>query len=321
MEQVRRGVPFIVKIRTFVFHAIIFAIVLVADVFIFLFFARNATVACSELKRINDAPHSEIVYSGQPTGDDSFYYLKQQHVFGTKNINVSCDILMIAPGVTYGSNDIYFEGTLDGGTCAVSKNLAREYGLNIGDEMQVTGKEKAFKVARFITAQVGLDKEFKRDGIVILSYDGELLDRQYSYISFATDGDAYPSLINLVFINNWQNENVRNLFVYAAISFAAFCAVMAVCERFLFMSRKQDYKVLVSLGERAPKLFGLVWAENALKYVAPSAIAAAIYSYGLYGFGTMYLIPSLFLPCVGVLAVSLYTLISVRNYYKCPAKK
>ncbi len=321
MDRIKRGVPFVVKIRTFLFHAIIFAIILVADIFIFQFFSKNAAVAFSELKRINDAPHNEIVYSGQVTGEDSFYYLKQHHVSGSKDINVSCDILMIAPGVTYGSNDIYFEGTLSDGLCAVSKNLAHDYGLNIGDCVRFIGTDKQFKVDRFITAQTGIDKDFKRDGIVVVSYEEELLDKSFSYVSFTTDGDEYPSLINLEFINNWKEENIGNLWIYAAVSLAAFVAAMAVCERFLFMSRRQDYRVLVSLGESKGKLFWLIWAENAIKYILPSFVAAAIYSVGLSGFGLMYLIPALFLPCAGTLAVTLYTLFLVRRYYKCPVKK
>lgn len=321
MEQIKRGVPIVVKLRTFLFHAIIFAIILVVEIFVFQFFAKNAAVACSEVKRVNDAPHNEIVFSGQPTGSDYFYYLKQQHVSGTKNINVSCDILMIAPGETYGSNDIYFEGTLEEGTCAVSKNLAKEYGLGIGDVMKVTGAEKYFKVTRFIAAQAGIDKDFKRDGIVVLGYDKGLLNRQYSYVSFTTDGDAYPALISLVLIKNWKEENVKNLFIYAAISLAAFCAAIAVCERFLFMSRRQDYRVLVSLGKTSGRMFCIIWAENALKYLLPSFIVAAIYSSGLSCFGTMYLIPALFLPCAGILAITIYTLVLVRKYYKCPIKK
>lgn len=322
MERGNSGVPFVVKIRTYLFHIIIFAIVLIADVFIFQFFAENATVACSEIKRVNDAPHNEIVFSYEPTGDDSFYYIKQYHATGAKNINVSCDILMVTdPARTYKNNDIYFEGTLGGGACAVSGNLAREYGLNTGDVLKISGTDKTFKVERLITAQTGINKEYRHEGIVVLGYDGELLDKTYSYVSFTTDGDSYPSLIDLVYIGRWKEESSQDLLTYAGIALAAFCAAMAVCERFLFTSRRQDYRVLVSLGKSSPGLFGVIWAENALKYLLPPFVAAAIYSVWLAGFGTMYLITSLYLPCAAVAAITAYSLILVRRYYRCQVKR
>lgn len=320
MERTKFGVPIIVKLRTYLFHTIIALIVLVVDIFIFQFLAENATNACAEIKRVNDAPHNEIVFSNERTGEDSFFYLKQQHLVGTKNTNVSADILMVSPNTSYENNDIYFVGTLEIGTCAVSENLAREYGLRVGDSARISGTQTTFKVMRLITAQSGLDKEYLHEGIVILSYDESLLNKQYSYVSFTTDGDNYPSLISLIFIKDWKEENVQNLLIYAAIAFVAFGATMAVCEHFLFPSRKRDYRVFVTMGKTASKLFRCVWLENVLKYILPPLIAVAIYSVGLSCFGAMYVIPALCLVGFGILVVTAYSLIITRKLYKCQAK-
>lgn len=320
MERTKFGVPIIVKLRTYLFHTIIALIVLVVDIFIFQFLAENATNACAEIKRVNDAPHNEIVFSNERMGEDSFFYLKQQHLVGTKNTNVSADILMVAPNTSYENNDIYFVGTLESGTCVVSENLAREYGLRVGDNARISGTQTTFKVVRLITAQSGLDKEYLHEGIVILSYDESLLNRQYSYVSFTTDGDNYPSLISLIFIKDWKEENVQNLLIYAAIAFVAFGATMAVCEHFLFPSRKRDYRVLVTMGKTAAKLFRCVWLENVLKYILPPLITVAIYSVGLSCFGAMYAIPALCFVGFGILIITAYSLIITRKLYKCQAK-
>ncbi|MGN0814503.1 MAG: hypothetical protein ACI4MH_04640, partial [Candidatus Coproplasma sp.] len=59
------GIPFAVKLRTYLMHAIIALIALAVDVIIFQFFVGDATRACAELKRISDAPHNEIVYTAE----------------------------------------------------------------------------------------------------------------------------------------------------------------------------------------------------------------------------------------------------------------
>ena len=314
------GVPFVVKIRTFLFHAIIALIVLVVDVFVFQFLAENATYACSEIKRANDAPHSEIVFSYERTGEESFYYLKQHHVVGAKNINVNCDILMVLPDAEYKNNDIYFSGTLENGSCVVSANLAKQYGLNVGDRAKIVGTDTAFKIVGMLTAQSGLDKEYLHEGIIVTAYDGNMLDKQYSFISFTTDGDAYPSLISLVYIKDWKAESTNKILIYAAVAVAAFGLAMGVCERFLFSSRRRDYRILVGMGATKKRMLFYVWAENAVKYIFPSLLAAAIYSGGLSAFGAMYALPALFPSAVGILAVTVYSLLIIWRLFKCQAK-
>ena len=320
MEGAKGRIPFIVKIRTYLFHAVIVLIAAIVYIFLFQFLAQNVTYACSEIKRAGDAPHNEIIFSNVRTGEDSFYYLKQHHLVGMKNTNVSCDILMTAQDYSYEKNDIYFEGTLESGTCAVSENLVKGYGLKVGDSARISGTDKTFKVCRIITAQLGLDKEYKHDGIIILSYDESLLNRQYSFISFTTDGDEYPSLISLVFIEDWAKENINKVLIYAAVSVAAFVATLAVCEHFLFSSRRRDYLILASMGRRSKRLFADVFLENGLKYILPMIIISAIYSIGLSGFGAMYAIPVISFICVGILTLAVYSFFIIRKIYKCQVK-
>lgn len=310
----------IVKLRTYFIHAIIVLIVLVVDVFVFQFLAEAATGACAEIKRASDAPHSEIVFSSASFGEDSFYYLKQQHIVGTKNTNVSCDIFMIAPDRTYGQNDIYFRGSLESGTCAVSKNLARKYGLQIGDSARISGTDKTFVVSGYLTAQAGLDKDYLHEGIIVLSFDEELLERQYSFVSFATDGDEYPGLISLVFIEDWAAESARKLGGYAAAVLAVFVATTALCEWSLFFPRRRDYPVLVSLGRTTRGLFWDIWIENVFKYALPPAVLAAGYAALLSSFGAMYALPILCYIGINIICITVYSLILTRRFVACRAK-
>lgn len=316
VAYIKAGVPFPVKLRTYLLHLIIAVIALVVNILIFEFLMAGATFACAEIKRINDAPHNEIIFSGEINGEDSFYYLKQHHLVGSKNTNVSCDIFMVSPDTQYANNDIYFSGTLEKGTCAVSNNLAGKYGVNIGDTVKIVGIDKTLKVARLITAQSGIDKEYLHDGIAVIAYDEDLLSKQYSYVSFTTDGDEYHSLISLVFINDWINENVSTICIYSAIFLAALCGTMVVCELFLFTSRRKDYSVLVLIGCKAKSLFIKIWLENSLKYLVPVIIAVVSFLPQLICYGFMYALPAVF--CLGSAAViiTLYSLIKIWRLYK-----
>lgn len=314
--HIKSGVPLPVKLRTYKLHLIITLIALVVNVLVFAFLMANTTSACAEIKRINDAPHSEIVFANDKNGEDSFYYLKQHHLVGGKNTNVSCDIFMISSDIEYGHNDIYFSGTLTKGTCAVSKNLAGKYGVDVGDTVKIVGTDKTLKVARLITAQSGIDKEYLHEGIVVISFDEDLLSKQYSYVSFATDGDAYHSLISLVFIRNWMSENISTVCIAAAIFFAALCGTMVVCELFLFASRRRDYPILVSMGCKSKSLFIKIWLENALKYLTPVVISVLCFMPQLVCYGLMYAWPTIF--CLGSTAMvtTVYSLIKIWGLYK-----
>jgi hypothetical protein len=318
---VKCGIPFIVNLRKYLFHAIIVVFALIVDVILFQLLAEVATKSCAEIKRINDAPQSEIVYTGEPYGNESFYYLKQHHLYGNKKTNASCDILMLREGATYGENDIYFSGTLEEGTCAVSANLAKDYGLNVGDVAHFVGEEVEFKVTELLTPQAGLDKEYLREGIVVVAYNAELLNKNFSYLAFDTDGDAYPSLISLIFIKDWKAESVGSVLTYLAISLTAVVATIVVCECFLFRARRRDYRLLVDIGERRSRLFLIVWAENLLKYILPIGIMFAVYSANLACYGLMYALPVFCFLGGALILITAYSLVLSGRLYKCRARQ
>lgn len=320
MKQTGTGIPFPVKLRTYLSHACIAPIALLIYLLLFSFLFEEAVVACAQLRRIVCAPQSEVIFSGLPTGEDTFYYLNSYHLVGEKQSNVICDIYMTAEGHLYGNNDIWFEGTLEEGCCAVSENLAREYGLHLGQRAKISGSEKVFTVQRYLPAQSGLDSEALRKGIVVLSYDEELLGKPFSYLSFASEGDAYPALISLLFIKNGFAGNLWKLCLYFAIAYCTFAATVGVLEYFLFSSRRRDYATLVALGMRPSRLFFTVLAENALKYLLPLLPVCIGYGVMFAPFRAMCLAPILVFFPAAALTIIIYTAISARRLVSCHAK-
>ena len=314
------GIPFTVRVRTYIPHALIILVAMVAYVLAFQFMIGGAVRQLAEWKRVEDSPTNEIVFSGENNPGEPFYYLKNYAVAGTTGENAVSDVLMILPDVDYGQNSVYFSGTLASGTCAVSANIAARYALDVGDFAHVIGTDKSFLVDRIIPAQAGLDEDYLHDGIIILSFDGELLNKNYWFVSFGTDGDAYRSLHRLIYVEDLAENCVSALCLYAGVAVAVIAVVILVCERFLFRARREDYKTLVALGGRSGRLWGRILAENGLKYWMPSVVVSAIYSAYYACYATVYTSTVLCFMAVCGLICLVYSLIITRRLYYVRAK-
>lgn len=314
------GIPFIVRVRTYIPHVLIALVAMVAYVLTFQFLMGNAVRDLAEWKRVKDSPTNEIVFAGEKNPGETFYYLKHYAVAGETNQNAVSDVLMLLPDVDYVQNSIYFSGALREGTCAVSANIAARYALEEGDYARLIGTDKAFLVDRILPAQAGLDEDYLHEGIVILAFDEELLDKNHLLLSFGTDGDAYRSLYRLVYIEDLAEGKLLSLCLYAVLTVALTVLLMLVCERFLFRARREDYKTLVLLGVGEGHLFLRILFENTLKYLLPSVAVVMIHTafYGFYAW--VYALPALYVVVACGLISVLYSLLMTRRLCNVRAK-
>lgn len=320
MRAAFQTIPLSVRLRTFRSHAGIAAIVLVAYLFLFQFLAGNTVEAIAELRRVEDSPNNEIVFAGEPNEGEVFYYLRNYSVLGSNRENAVSDILMVRPDTVYEANTISFHGTLAEGTCAVSANVARRYGLSVGEYARIIGTEHSFRVAAILPPQDGLDEDFRHEGIVVIAHEPELLDKSYRYLSFCTDGDGYNSLISLVFVPSLAEGLPEALCLYAAAALAVLLLTVLVCERFLFTKRRADYGCLVTMGMGRRRLTLMAFGENLLKYALPLGAVAALYAvpYGCYGLS--YALPAILMPAVCIAVLAIESWITVRSMYHVRTK-
>jgi len=318
--QERRGIPFAVRIRAYRLHALIAPIALAAYLLTLAFIAGNAVNAAAELRRACDAPHNEIVLAGEPNGEESFLYLKNYAVSGEKGKNAVSDVLMLLPDTDYHSNNVYFHGRLTEGTCAVSANVAARYGLKVGDRARLIGTDKSFEVVRLLPAQDGIDEKYKHEGLVVLAYTPELLERSYLYMSFMTDGDAYRSLDTLIFVRDMKKDSLQTLILCAVIALLSAAAVMTVSECFIFRPRREDYRTLSLLGTDATRLFVRILAESLLRYALPAVAATAIFTVWYVPYSNAYYIPAVCFTGLCLLLSAIYSLIVIRRLYHVKSK-
>lgn len=313
MKKNINTVPVLVRVRTFLPHTLIALIALVAYILVFRILAGNTVRAYGEIRRVNDSPVNEIVLSYEQNPGEAFYYLKNYAVTGSRGKNALSDVLMVMPGENYSENSIYFSGALAMGSCAVSANIAEAYGLRVGERAQIIGTDKSFLVERIITAQAGIDEDYLHEGIVILSYDEELLDKSYLYMSFDNDGDAYRSLYRLIYVENMTQGKGGSLLLFAIITLIVMGLLMLMCETLLFRSRLGDYESLVALGVPSRRLLWQILGENLLKYTLPLVIVMLIYS-SIYGcYRSVYYVPTLLLIIISVIYSFVYSFVTVRR--------
>ncbi len=314
MSTKQYGVPIAVRLRTYIPHALCALCALAVYVILLLFVAQNAASDCAQIKRVNTSPVNEIVYSYARNEGETFYYLRETAVAGA-NGNAVSDVFMTLPSVEYGSNCIYFSGSLQSGTCAVSENVAERYGLRVGDTAKVIGTDVVLWVASVLPAQKGLDEDYKHEGIIVLAYDAELLDGGWRYVSFGTDGDAYYGLDRLLYVDDLDDGCATRLCAYAAIAVAVVAAVVALCEVFLFKARRADYSVLVSAGMRSCRLFATVLADNFIKYLFPSVVVSEAFGIALEYYRICISLPLAFFVAVNALVCVVYSAVKVRSLY------
>lgn len=315
MERANYGIPREVRMRAYIPHAVILFIVFAAYLLLFQFLLGSVTHGISELKRIADSPTNEIVYAKEPNAGESFYYLKNYAAYGDYGENAVSDLLMVMPDEEYSENFIYFSGSLEKGSCAVSANTASKHSLKKGSVLRIIGTDKSFRVDRIITAQSGLDKDYEHEGIIVLAFDEELLDKNYMYLSFDNDGDGYRSLDRLIYIEDMAEGVDKTLGLCACIVPIAMIMIMLLCEYFLFRKRKNDYAILISLGVNKSTLFFRILLENALKYLLPSVGCALIYSVSYSCYRVAYAVPILIFILICAFSCIFYSMITSRRLY------
>ena len=319
-EAQKYGVSFAVRARAYIPHALTALLAVAAYLLTFAFLAGKTVCAAAELRRTTDAPHNEIVFAGEPNGKESFLYLKNYAVSGRTGENALSDVLMALPDTEYAENNIGFCGTLESGTCAVSANIAAKYGLRVGDSARVMGAGKTFRVAGLLPAQDGPDADYLHEGLIVLSYDEELLDRNYTYISFVTDGDAYRSLDTLLFVEDIRRESEGELALCALVALFSAAAVIAVSECFLFRARREDYATLSDLGVGEKRLFARIFAESVLRYALPLVAVSAVSAAWYYSYADAYVIPAACFTGASILLSAVYSFIMIRRLYYVKSK-
>ena len=303
--------------RRYALHFAIFAAAIAVYIFVFAFFAKETAASCAEIYRFNHTTCREIVIaSSDPKPDgDTFYCLNGASVSGGGK-RLFCDVYMTKEGVSYRDNAVLFDGTLNSGDCLISRNVAAENRLAVGDEITLKDKTATYRIAGFLAPQSGLDGRYDYDGVIILAYSADLAAGA-NYANLSGELDTYYGKLSNTFLRRLKEKAVRRIAVAAAISAAAYLVLFAVCEYFLFSPRYSDYVLMNNEGLPRPKLFARIILDNFVKFVLPLLLTAAGFaaSLGYYG-GFYYLSAAIYFGFAAILS-GVYSLLVLGRLTKC----
>lgn len=329
----RYGIPFIVKLRACKVHAIVFAAMLAVFAMLFWALCGPAVQYCAEVRRFSSY-YNEAVIGGGPYGEEVLYYLNPKSAVRLEGGNgkvADCDIYMTLEGEQYGGNPLLFEGVLAQGTCAVSRNLAQRYGLEIGQTARIyEDKNIVFTVAAYLPAQAGLDNQMLRDGVAVLAYSPELLELaskgqngERTYMAFDRDADdrSYFGQFNLMFLSDLRAQNLKGLLGCAAVFAVGFLLAMFLCERFICPSVRAGYAVCGLQGKKGGRLYLRALAHAAVKYLLPYAAVCAISCAPYACYGPACALPFVIFGAFIALTAAVYTFIITRRVYTCKIKR
>ena len=304
--------------RRYALHFIIFVVSLAVYIFVFALFANETAAACAEIYRFNNTSCKEAVVADtdpKPDGD-SFYNLNGIISLVGNGKRLFCDAYMVKEGVTYDDNAILFNGTLKAGECLISKNAAKEKGIETGDEIFVKDSIAGYRVAGYLAPQTGLDGRYGYDGVILLAYNAELISGA-KFSNLSGECDVYYGRQSSTFLKNLKRAAVRNITAAAIFAAAAYAVCFAVCEYFMFSPRYKDYFLMNNEGLPARKLFARITLDTFIKFVLPLLPVVAIFAVSLGYYGKFYLLPTAIYFAFAAVTGGVYSLLLFGRLTKC----
>ena len=301
---------------------------------------QKATLSYAERERYRKAELNEIVFSHSSDYEEPFYSFNScARVYGGGH-RMNADILMTVGGKSYRGNPLYFKNSLPKGGCAISENLASDFNVCKGDTVTVTvgsqGKEFDFTVSEILPAESGIDGKYMHEGIVILAENTDVIGAvkentevgeicNYIFISFTKDHDGFEAPDNsrenfLVYTEDLIASAEGRLITYALLSTAALWVFIALSETVIFSrvgKKYRDYIILSYYGISRTRLFAKVLLDNSIKYLLPLAVSFFIWLLRLRIYRMAYLVPALTFAAIGIITVTVLTLITVMRKQGC----
>ncbi len=318
-------------VRKYMFQFLIFLFSLILLMVLSAFISEKATKNHAQMVRFQATEFNEIVFSSVPNFDEAFYNFNGNASAYTKNgKRMLCDILMTDNERTYEKNPLYLKHTPEEGCCAISENLAFQFGLSVGDLLKLTvGSDNTafeFQISDILPAQSGIDEKYSFYGVLILSENTDFIENgRYIYTSFTKDGDEYHGLLNdakrnIIYTENIIKEAKNQLLIYALVAIVVFSAAIALFEIIIFSKigkKYRDYSILVSYGIPQKRFFGVVYRDMFIKYLLPLIIIFVIGFVQFSYYRISYILPSGIFAAIGVIFITVFTFIIVRREMQC----
>ena len=273
----------------------------------FYFFAPNIIVSKTNYDLYTSSSINEVWFAETPVEKDCFIDLNGSTFMCINNKSINADLFMQMEDVQYQDNLFDIKCALEKNVCAISKNLAIEYGLNIGDVISTSNGQFEFEVSNIFTSQSGIDDKYNHEGIIVLSFDENLIaNKTYLYTFFACDGDGYYNVKRVIFlkdrITSYRQEYIKGCFDLTLVMLFIFLLE----ELFIFRKKENDYLISRQDGTRKKRMLLNIFLDNLIRLFVPVMAILAIYVkyLKLYEVGYAFLVMN-FAVCTSLVTIGI----------------
>ena len=239
-----------------------------------LYFGSILSVELSRCQQYIATDTKEIAFTKSPTDGECFANLNGQVFLMHDNTNISADVFMCFEESQYKDSPLGFHGEMDGDNeCFISENLAREYGLRVGDKLCVYKSEIEYTIRGMLKAQSGLDPKYMHDGVIVIQYNEDIAtDKVKGYVSFHDDSGAYFDLETLIVVEDELRAHQTKLAGMYGIMIASLIVVFTIGELLSGQARKH-YKLCCKYGQKTHKTYCLIARDLCFKYACSFAMS------------------------------------------------
>lgn len=300
-----------------------------------LFLIMSVNRECMQLNALLQSDYDYSVITAESIHENDYYQFNAGIDFALSadaETSLNADIVMQSPNTVY--TDIIYWNADDLSTygIAISKNLAKSYGLHLGDKLYskhiVNGTVCEYSIEQIlpevVNVRVAKSKGYS-NGIIIMGYDEQYVDNiTHNSVVFTKDSidelSAKCSCIleNIVYREDEISDSIISIIPYLAVFGAVSSAITILLVGMLTKYASHNFRRLIILGFEKKRLnrsyFGLVYGWGILSIVAASALSSSIFL--LVEFAVVKVLLLMIIPVIEFIALSITSAISNKRLWR-----
>jgi len=215
-----------------------------------------------------------VWFTSNPADHDCFYNFNGiEFVYYDENRSLDADVLMQIDSLEYENNTFNIDFKLLNNQCVISRNLAYEKNLKLGDSIFFYNVE--YKIEKIISSQEGIDDSYYHKGVIVLSYDNST-KKPNKYICFLRNTEVVYDAERFVSISDKGDKYHYSYIINSCIYFSLSLLVIVLEELFIFRNRGNDYLIYRMDGTNQIKLSRIVLRDNIIKIFVPFVFATLV---------------------------------------------
>ena len=286
--------------------------------------------------RLNFLVHSKYDYSATMQDTilkDDYYKFNASIEFALSTdaqIGLNADIIMQSQDSEY-TDIIYWKAdTISSKGIAISKNLAKRYGLNLGDKLYskhiVNGENCEYSIEQILPEAVNVRESESishSDGIIIMGYDEQYIENiTYSSIVFTKNSinelSESGSPKNIVYREDEIIASLKNIIPYLIVLCIVSILITMILVSLLNKYVSYNFKRLVMLGFDKKKMnkayYRLVYSVGFISIIVSLALSCTVFIY--INFSVMKLLSMMLIMLIEIITLLITSCISNKKLWR-----